>query len=311
MISEYAVDPACAKRVDELLRVLAGIGGEHGRLVAEYPGGWAKRVLEVAKRLGVAGVQHLRLSRRLDLIRHAVIETGRAYDDDSSWFTNASSCAPAFRAVISTETTGCAHLITVGSDLNEENRWAVSRGRAVPRKAMDIASAVAPILLHAREVVFVDPHFAPEGAKWRRPLVALLRAATRRGKVLTRCEFHLKAKSTDEFFADALEEQLGPELPAGSKLVFFRWKQRVGGEDFHRRFVLTENCGIGVDFGLDEGDTGEVTDMMLLDRSTWERRRADFSAGAGTFEAAGGPIELSRDASGMIAVTRKGGVATR
>ncbi len=35
MISEYAIDPGCVKLVEELMRVLAGMGGEHGRVIAE------------------------------------------------------------------------------------------------------------------------------------------------------------------------------------------------------------------------------------------------------------------------------------
>jgi hypothetical protein len=281
--------------------VLAGLGGEHGRLVAEFPSGWSKRVLEAAKRVGVASLQQARLSRRLQLIRHAVVDMRRTYDDDSAWFTNATRCTPPFRGVVSPETEGCAELISLGADLDEDARWTVARERKVSRKANELAAVLEPLVCHAREVIFVDPNFSPDTAKWRKPLVELLRRANC-GKRLGRCEFHLRAKTTDEYFVQALEDKLAPHLPEDSFVVFVRWKQRQGGEDLHPRYVLTEFGGARVDFGLDEGDQGEFTDVALLDRPTWEQRRADFSIGGVTFDPVGSPMKASRARDGGVKV---------
>ena len=304
MMSEYAVDPACVKQVDELLRVLAGVGGEHGRLVADFPGGWAKKVLETAKRIGVPGVRQTMLSRRLQLIRHAVIETGHQYDDTSAWFTNASTAAPAFRAVVSPEQTGCPHLIALGTELEESDHWSVERGRRVPRKAADLAAVALPLLRNAREVILVDPHFEPGAARFGRPLVAFLQAATRPGKKLSRCEYHLKAKTTDESFQEKCAERVAPFLPAGTSITFFRWKQRAGGDDLHGRYVLTESGGLQFDVGLDEGTAGETTPVVLVPEKLWRDHRADFSAGGATFERGGDAIRVTKAADGTASVER-------
>ncbi len=61
-----------------------------------------------------------------------------------------------------------------------------------------------------------------------------------------------------------------------------------------------------IDFGLDEGNRGEVTDIGILDRPTWQRRRADFSIGGTTFEPSGAPVKLSRDGGGRVIIERVG-----
>jgi hypothetical protein len=305
MISEYAIDPACVKKVDDLFRVLAGIGGEHGRLVADFPSGWPRRLLDTAKRIGVAPLEHRRLSRRLDQIRHAIVDMRRTYDDTSAWFTNATECQPRFRAVVSPECAGCPELMPLGMELDECALWSVAREAIVPRKTAKLVETLEPVVRHARTLVLVDPNFSPDTAKWRKPLVGLLSAANQ-GKTLTRCEFHLRARSPEAVFFSTLGEKVGPELPPGTFVVFVRWKQKQDGEDLHPRYVLTEFGGVRVDFGLDEGNLGEVTDVGLLDRATWERRRADFSVGGTTFEPAGVPVKLARELDGRVVIERLG-----
>ena len=53
-------------------------------------------------------------------------------------------------------------------------------------------------------------------------------------------------------------------IPGGVELQVFRWKQRPGGRELHRRFILTERGGIWIDQGLDAGNTGEMTDVGLM-----------------------------------------------
>ena len=107
-------------------------------------------------------------------------------------------------------------------------------------------------------MILVDPNFSPDTTRWRRPLVGLFKSANR-GRALARCEYHLKAKATEEHFRSALGDQLAPPLPEGSCVTFFRWAQwpakdgQPVGEDLHPRFVLTEFGGVRVNFGLDEG----------------------------------------------------------
>lgn len=296
MIHEYAIDPGCVREPDYLLRVLAGMGCEHGRLLAEFPTGWAKRVLETSKRVAVPPMKQKALSRRLELIRRAIVDTGRNYDDDSAWYTNARQSRPPFRAVVSPETDGCPELISLGTDLGECERWAVERGCVVPRKAHDLAAVLAPLIRNAREVVFVDPHFSPDTDRWRRPLVEFLERARR----AERCEFHLGSRATEDHFLEGLEHKLGPDLPANRPVLFVRWKRRQLGEALHARYVLTEFGGVRIDFGLDEGDSGETTDLELLDKQVWARRRADFSLGAATFEQVGKPARLTRLSNGTV-----------
>jgi type I restriction enzyme R subunit len=83
---------------------------------------------------------------------------------------------------------------------------------------------------------------------------------------------------------DAFHIGLTAMLPNGIELRVYRWKQRLGGPELHRRFILTERGGMWIDQGLDAGKEGERTDVGLVTeeirRGRWEdydRSRKDVS----------------------------------
>lgn len=83
--------------------------------------------------------------------------------------------------------------------------WKVERDGQVTRQAQSLATLVEPLLFHSTEIYFVDQHFAPT-SKHGRPLAAFLTLA-RKGKKLSRIEYHLNGSSDKSMFKAGLERQ--------------------------------------------------------------------------------------------------------
>ena len=163
-------------------------------------------------------------------------------------------------------------------------------------------SRPGPLVLHSREIVFVDPFFDPSASKWRNPLAAVLAEATRGGRVLRRCEFHLKVEKHREglvydnaTFERLCREHLPAVLPEGVELTLVRWEQIAGGKKLHPRYILTEMGGIGFEVGLHEGKPEESTDVAILEPAILEQRRSEYQLDSPVFRRAQEPIIVRRE----------------
>src|SRR5206468_11677728 len=90
------------------------------------------------------------------------------------------------------------------------------------------------------------------------------------------------AASTYSWFESELRSRLAPIVPAGCQLRLVLWDQMHAAR-MHNRFVLTNFCGISLDTGLDEVDTGtEMDDWQLLSENhsaeVWNSFRARLAA---------------------------------
>lgn len=79
--------------------------------------------------------------------------------------------------------------------------------------------------------------------------------------------------------------QLRDVIPENGKLRIIRWRERDGGERFHRRYVLTENAGLNYEGGLDEEvGADQTTDVATLDRQHHEERWDEYNLDSGVYE---------------------------
>ena len=84
--------------------------------------------------------------------------------------------------------------------------------------------------IRGRAIIFIDPHFGPENPRYCRPLIGFLQAAQYcRTIKLERVEYHLKEKSTADFFEKECAK-LANNLPAGLEIWFRRWRELPGSE---------------------------------------------------------------------------------
>ena len=109
---------------------------------------------------------------------------------------------------------------------------------------------------------------------------------------LRKLELHLQRRDdqSSEATRRDFEKSLGRAIPTGHVVKVFLWSARQGGERLHPRFLLTEFGGIKYDYGLDEGEKGEQTEVALVPDNLWKKYRQDYSESGTAFA-----IEPARD----------------
>lgn len=230
-----------------------------------------------------------RITERLRDIDAKLFQTGRAYNPERSWTLNAKTqhAATPFRAIITKENPDSHSHVLLPDDLGERNAlWQVPRGDLIARSAEDLANSVEKLLYISKEILFIDPHFNSEKFQFRRPLGLFIEKALC-GTPVTRLEYHLKtddSKMSSDQFKQSCESKLCGIIPAGNKVIFYRWRMREAGEVFHARYILTNCAGVSFDHGLDEGEAGQTTDVSLLDTTLYQKRWRNFQCDTAAYE---------------------------
>ena len=68
------------------------------------------------------------------------------------------------------------------------------------------------------------------------------------------------------------------------KVTIFCWREKVGGADFHARYLLTDKGGIGIDGGFSAEGGHQTTDMHLMTFELSQERLKQFSPDATDYE---------------------------
>lgn len=303
ILKEFAVDPAVMAELSRCAYVLDQMGFPFGRMISGFPAWkkWKDLVRRACTEAGVLDVARKRIMHRVERAKGKFVPNDRLYKSQLKWIANVRGQYPErpFDAVITLlKEKGIGPCLVV-EELSEDHPiWNVARGAVIDRTAAAIAQAAGPLVLHSREIVFVDPYFDPSIPKCRDPLGAVLAQATRSGRVLRRCEFHSKVVTRDrgapiysaKEFETLCQTHLPPVLPKELELSLVRWEQKWGGDKPHPRYILTETGGMSFEGGLYEGKPGESIDVAILEPAILERRRCEYQLDAQTFHRAQDPI---------------------
>lgn len=242
-----------------------------------------------------------RLEVLLDRLSERMVRRSSSqWGDSTDWLEKAERehdrCP--FQAILARENPdGHPHVLTQ-SDLDDlSDRWSVRRGLTVPRKAADMAEAVASLLRCSSEVIFVDPHFGPDKARYRRPFEAFLEAmiCQRPGRMPKRIQVYTGADhtGTDEYFRGGCERELPRCVPENVRVLVRRLRQKQGDEQLHNRYILSDLGAVSFGYGLDEGNEGETDDITLMDQEQYEARWSQYSGDPpAAFEQEGTPVEV-------------------
>src|SRR6266404_2926369 len=285
VIYEYALDPAVISSWDKFRYFIEKFGYDQGRLIARFPDRkWCAKVLEACDDCGP--IQLASITEKLNSIEQPrFFPSARIYNNQATWMDNAEQqhSVQAFQAIITQSKKAGIEKILLADEVTEDSQYfAVCREQTINRTAAEMLKCVEPLLRASSEIIFVDPHFKPENLGFRKPLELFLKAASAHGPELSRIEYHLGSdsrKGSFEYFNNLCQQKLSRLLPRCTELRLVRWQQRDGGAKMHARYVLTEFGGVRFDYGLDEGDHGETTDVVLLDRcrhkELWQSFKAD------------------------------------
>ena len=303
MIYEYALEPQLvAGWTDrrDCRHYMQSFEFGQGRVVSRYPKRWSRLVRDAFE--STDDLAKTRLVELLARISERMVRRGNVqWDDSTNWLENAERehDRRPFHAILArTNPNSHAHVV-MESDLDDgaTERWVVSRGLTVPRKAADMAEAVASLLRCSSTVIFVDPYFGPEKPRYRRPFEAFLERMIRQrpGGMPKRIEVHTAADQTgtEEFFRGECERRLRRCVPEKMRVLVRRLRQKQGGEQLHNRYILSDLGGVSFSYGLDEGDEGETDDITLMDWDQYQVRWSQYSGDPpAAFEQEGTPVEV-------------------
>jgi hypothetical protein len=291
MLKEFAVDPRVIASSFETCRYLfSQFGADKGRLISRFPKTWKRMAIDAAADLP-DGFNKERVIDYLSSINNdwlTLVGSGRSYENfNVDWLDNAMLAhkAQPFQAIVCELNDSQNHLIDANSCDENHPLFAVSKTCAVNRKADELAKIATLMLQSCRKLRLVDPYFNPARPKWRGSLAAILSLIP--DISLVECEYHLlesdKSPSTDKFIEDL--QKLNGVIPARGELRIIRWKEKAGGERFHRRYLLTENAGLNYEGGLDpEFNANQTTDVSLMDRDHHHARWAEYDHISAVYE---------------------------
>lgn len=286
MIHEYAVEPDSLCSLERCKIVLDNCGIHKGRLVAEYPKDWKKRVVQAVQGFyGSLPGSEVKLKSAIDRltgsrVQDKLIRRNRQYSaEEKRWLDNAldqHKVLP-FTAILAKDgVSGFEYVLPVDELGDDIPLWEVPTQTICERKATELSNCSRMLLRMSKEVLFVDAHFDPTERRFRNTLRQFLETACSEMKQIVRAEYHMlepKYGLTD--LQDYASKLLPPEIPKCVSLTLLVWQKRIPGDSIHARYILTERGGIGFDFGLDEAldsHQGETTDVRILDPLVYSAR---------------------------------------
>ncbi|WP_300335245.1 hypothetical protein [Accumulibacter sp.] len=287
MIHEFALDPGLLDDWERFRYLTEKFSVCQGRLISRYPKRWKAMVYEAASE--ASDIERKRIEVRLQGIDDKMLPRTHQWDGNQGWLVNA-ECEHGrqpFHAIIAHTNPQDHDWILACDDLDEVTpRWAIERERIVSRDAAALAAAVSPIVRAAKSVIFIDPHFDPYKARVRNTLKAFLEACFPRrvGLAMERVEFHTAFKPEVIDFVKECQRQLPQRIPTGVSLRIVRWRERVGGEGLHNRYILTERGGVRLAWGLDEGGHAQTDDLSLLEPTLYGARWGQYCSEQPAFD---------------------------
>lgn len=153
----------------------------------------------------------------------------------------------------------------------------------------------APVLRHAKTLDIVDQYINPIDEKWTKTIRILSDLMGRRcgQRLVGRIRIHTNESQISNSGQDAsvhlgrwetFLEPLNQTDKHGFEVIY--WRVKAGGEPFHDRHIITNQCGISVPSGLDLPNRRNpgTTDISLLDEDVRLKRLIKFSVSTGVYE---------------------------
>lgn len=325
MIYEFALEPALVARWHDRKEYLffdEKFGLRSRRIVSAYPKNWKKMIWEIFESGPASDNQNarMRMTEMIQFIWQNAIRRPSTFPEISVWLEKAEAehAERPFRAIIATENPRNQNFVIAVQDLLENGHelWNIPLSYPTARTAQEIASAVSPLIRICRHAILVDPYFDPTKLRFRQTLAAILHTCNDSvcGKENLQVELHT---SIDRFFEtwergvnrNPNEESKAysnfvlecqnhlPELvPAAINLKVIVWKQKVGGENLHNRYLLTNLFGAIFGTGSDEADNPssvESDDIVPLEEGQYMTRYQQYSSTNPAFDMVGQPFIIT------------------
>ena len=286
---EYGIDPGLFEDYRDGQFVLGHFGVEEGRLIAEFPAKWRKKIARMAG--DYREVERKRTIRMLDKLKTALVPRVCDFDGTISWLDQAYECdkVRSFHALISNRPDERPKTIDLESVIDNADLWLAQDKDEVTRNAKELLAACRFLIRQCNRLEIIDREFVPSGGtgnKWLNPISAIASELARHNPSVSRFELHsydppIRGWPKGKFVGDC-KRHLPSLIPKGISVGVSLWRQRAGGRQFHERVIATDIGGVLLDPGIDEGKQGEV---YVLRRVRDSQEFLDrFVAGAGVYD---------------------------
>ena len=252
MLHEYALDPSVLTNWDSFRYFIENFGVSKGRMISKYPKKMWKQMVKESCEKYCRPIELLKVINYLEKMDDKFLQTQCKFEPSLSWFVNAETNRSAFHAVISNENPNHHENVIVADDIQYDSPlWNAPREKPVLRTSREMAACAEKLLVNAKEILFVDPHFDPSARRYLNTLKAFMEKIPEPGK-LKRIEYHISKKLSAVFFRDELYENVPSILNRDVSITFIRWEKADKGDSLHPRYILTDRGGIRIEHGLDE-----------------------------------------------------------
>ena len=227
------------------------------------------------------------MKKRLEVLfeqlpRTQVVRNASMWNDTATWLKNAEqekNLHP-FHVILARDNPRNQSNVVRVEDIR--SRTAESRAWDNPppsvtidRTATSMASCIEPLLRYAKRIHFIDPHFCPLQDRFKNPLRKFLKIICYDSREVT-LEYHTSTNNTLCWrdFRQECEDELPDLIPKGFTLTVRRWKNRIGGERFHNRYILTNIGGVAFGNSIAESPKGEdnISRLSDIDSIRWRNK---------------------------------------
>ena len=166
MLHEFALDPATISDRASARYFFDSLRAEKGRLIAQFPSRWKRKVFEHCKANIPDGSTSQYIIEKLRRMDGCLVRSGRSYDPSLEWVVNAVAAhgVEPFQAIISPSSAPGVLNPDVDDDTPE---WNVATTVSVGRRSGELETACNGLLKTAKELVLVDPYFSGRDAQMR------------------------------------------------------------------------------------------------------------------------------------------------
>ncbi|WP_163853435.1 MIT C-terminal domain-containing protein [Paenibacillus elgii] len=162
----------------------------------------------------------------------------------------------------------------------------------VGQNEVEYCNFLKPILKHAKSLSIIDPYLSTEQRFFDTVKICLLNLSNKNVRVNLHAERReirglSEAQSAARTILDWEQKIKALRLPNDfGRVNLFLWKPRWRGQRFHDRAIITDQCGIGIEGGLDVYETTRrltKTTFNLLDSDVIVRRLRDVDPASGVY----------------------------
>lgn len=302
MIHEYFIEPNLiykwAKDPRDTKKFFNEIGLGSPRLLSTFPRSKRSKLRgELLKNApaDLGDVAKTRLDEFVNEVASFSIERAVSEGLPNDWFEAAECEVLARSPDLVIATTSCSNLsisqwITEDAIYYEPSKYDAPRQLTPNRGAESLAFAIANLLRYSNKIVVVDPYLYKKSGINSVKCFIQTALENRVNEKLVTLQLLFDAEKAD---AKHVLNQLSGEAKNNNlKIEALAITEKLGGEKFHNRYVLTELAGVDFGVGTDEGENHHSDDLTLLSRERYNKRWLQYWNAEG-FEIA--EREVSKD----------------